>query len=762
MTVQSMCVVFLLLQLISRSATVSELNHTLYFLSMLPYRIPEFSDSHQPAYVDGPSLAPVVYLAVGQINNRTDILGRYKIELIESNGGCNLVTETRISFLKNVLHSDKHIVGIIGPTCGSSVRALSTLTHRETMSLVNVHIAPSPLYLDRNHSYHQNTFATSYAEVIAAFGESFVAIVKKNGWSRFGIFQEGISPIVREFMTGIEDYAHEVMFSVDITTTYFPVEEVKDSLTRVILAFTNPDTSRELACLAFHNNITYPTYQWIFMLNYTYEEITVIYRGVKYMCNGNQLMLEGSMIIDCKLTPNEPEIPAVSGLNYSDYLEAYMAYSEWYNIHTEFLYNGTVVTWANAIYDATWALALALNNSEAELEKQNLSLSEYIYGHEKITRVIRDEMFKLHFQGIAGKVRFEHEGGFNDQPPTLDIFQVAHGEIIHVKLFLNHSLLATGNATFISDMFPKEEKSIHLMLAFVFTEFAGIALLLTVPAHVLNTRCRHKKSIKASSPRVNHFAFTGCYLLITAIAIETLRMATPLNDAVERVFCNSVPWLYNIGLILVLATVCTKTWRLYMIFAHSLKNVRVSKKRIVKDKFVMVVVSGLSFIPVIVCLFWSIYDPFDVIAKVDIQYNNNEQVDIGVEKFCHSKWELYWQLALIVYELFLIGISVALALLTQKVQDMEIFKTRNVAILAYLLALTMGLCVPTYIIAVQLELSISVQYSVLAVWLEAVVYLCITCLFVPPLLPVLKEYGSTASAVTAPSHSSSHKPILRM
>ena len=744
MATQPMCVLFVLLQLISRLTTASELNHTLYFLAMLPYRIPEFSPDHQPAFLDGPSLAPAVYLAVDQINNRTDVLGRYKIELIESNGGCDFDSVSIISFVSNVLHGDKQIVGIVGPTCTDGVRALSTLTHREEVSLTHIHIASSPLFLDRNHSHHQNTFATTYTNVREAIGISFVGIVKENGWSRFGIFrEENLQIVLEEFMTGIDDYAHNVTFSVDVTSTntQIPIDEPRNMLTRVILAFTSPDTSRVLACLAFHNNITYPTYQWIFYANYTYEEITVLQEGVRYSCEGDQLKLEGSVIIECKLTPNEPYTHTVSGLNYFEYLDAYMAYSEWYN--DEYGYNETVAAWANPVYDATWALALALNNSETELEKQNLSLSNYRYGHEEITRVIREEMFQLRFQGTTGQVHFERDGGFNDQPPTLDIFQVEQRKINHVKLFINHTLVGTNDATFISDMFPEEEKSIHIILAFVFSEFAAVALMMTILAHVLNTRCRHKRSVKASSPRVNHFAFIGCYLLIAAIITQTLNMATPLNEAVERAFCNSVPWLYNIGLVLVLATVCVKTWRLYAIFSISdLQKPRIfSNELIAKDKFIMVVVAGLSAVPVILCLFWSIYDPFEVNYRMNIQYSNGDAENIHIEKFCDSRWGVYWKVSLITYDIFLIGASVILALSTQRKHNMELFNTRNVAILAYLLALTMGLCVPTSIIAMQLELSISVQYSVLAVWLEAVVYLCIICLFVPPLLPVLKEQG---------------------
>ena len=76
----------------------------------------------------------------------------------------------------------------------------------------------------------------------------------------------------------------------------------------------------------------------------------------------------------------------------------------------------------------------------------------------------------------------------------------------------------------------------------------------------------------------------------------------------------------------------------FTIFALSLKNVNVSNKRIVKDKFIMVVVAGLSTVPVIVCLFWNIFYPFDVAIKLDVQYDNGESVKITIEKLCGSRW----------------------------------------------------------------------------------------------------------------------------
>ena len=65
----------------------------LYIVSMLPY--PAQEGTHpiwQPTWMDGPDIAPVVYLAVEQINNRTDLLSNYTLHVIESDGACNIGT----------------------------------------------------------------------------------------------------------------------------------------------------------------------------------------------------------------------------------------------------------------------------------------------------------------------------------------------------------------------------------------------------------------------------------------------------------------------------------------------------------------------------------------------------------------------------------------------------------------------------------------------------------------------------------------------
>ena len=72
---------------------------TLYLVSFLPYSDPR--PTFQSTWEDAEEIVPSGYLALEQINNRTDILKDYTIELIESDGGCNIATRTVVGIAKS-------------------------------------------------------------------------------------------------------------------------------------------------------------------------------------------------------------------------------------------------------------------------------------------------------------------------------------------------------------------------------------------------------------------------------------------------------------------------------------------------------------------------------------------------------------------------------------------------------------------------------------------------------------------------------------
>ena len=117
---------------------------TLYFVSFLPY--PDPRPTFQSTWEDAPEILPSGYLALEQINNRTDILKDYIIQLIESDGGCNIATRTVVGFAKSgILSSSKPIVGVVGPACTDSAVSAASLTSRDEVALITIHYGSLPL-----------------------------------------------------------------------------------------------------------------------------------------------------------------------------------------------------------------------------------------------------------------------------------------------------------------------------------------------------------------------------------------------------------------------------------------------------------------------------------------------------------------------------------------------------------------------------------------------------------------------------------------
>jgi len=77
--------------------------NTLYLVSLLPY--PDTRPTLQPSWEEGPALMPAAELAVELINNRSDILSDYNIEMIAGDSGCDVTTKAVTAFVETVMHS---------------------------------------------------------------------------------------------------------------------------------------------------------------------------------------------------------------------------------------------------------------------------------------------------------------------------------------------------------------------------------------------------------------------------------------------------------------------------------------------------------------------------------------------------------------------------------------------------------------------------------------------------------------------------------
>ena len=87
-------------------------------------------------------------LAVEIINNRSDILHGYTLELLRGDSGCNVVSKASTSLVENLFYKGKQVVGIIGPGCSTAGLFVSNIisTNHRGISIPTIHLGGSPVF----------------------------------------------------------------------------------------------------------------------------------------------------------------------------------------------------------------------------------------------------------------------------------------------------------------------------------------------------------------------------------------------------------------------------------------------------------------------------------------------------------------------------------------------------------------------------------------------------------------------------------------
>ena len=707
---------------------------TLYLLSLLPQ--PDSTPSLQPSIDTGPMVVTGGRQAVSRINNRSDILKDYKLDLIEADDGCNVTFKALTSLIEALYYSDKQIVGIVGPLCSEAAKAISPFAAKEEVSLLVVHLASSQALADRKLYPYSFGIRGSIDEQIGAIA----ALFEYNKWTSVAVLysQEMLIDYSSfELFRSKVDGNVLISYSSPTYDTYIPLKDIKSGNSRVICVFSQ-NLAQNILCLGLHMNMTYPDYQWIFNKDISLMNITFNYGGVEYSCSDRQLLAatEGAIFLNSKIEDSNSKDLETIGGNIDD-IE--MEYFEKFADRSGD--DAHVDPDAFNFYDAVWAMAVALNNSIAPLKAKGLSLANYSYGFSAATKIVQQQMYMLNFKGISGRIQFNPYSGY--LRTTVDVKEVINGSRKIIAQYSNDSLDVLNFAAFLtSSEIAVEHLHVLLWLAVFFISAQGIAFFIIAVVHVLNMVCSEAKSVKASSTRLNHFAYVGCYLVLLAIVIYSVMESSSISLASKTVLCNAFPWCLVVGCTLVLSTVCVKTWRLYCIFvAFAKKN---QGRTAVKDTFLAFWVVVMTLVAVAFCATWSALDP---LVRVEVTVSTSSRVKIETD-VCQSKHLISWLIPIALYEIILIVLCVFLAFLTRNIRMKE-FQTRGIFVLAYLLFLTTGGGVILYAIAVQIQIDINVPYAILCLSLSTLVYLCIFLLFFPPIIPLLIPNRTSSARATA-------------
>ena len=588
--------------------------HTLYLLALLPY--PDDRSGLVPSWASAPLYTPALELARDRINNRSDILGEYKLELVFSadNSGCNGATKAAMAFVKNVFSEKrKQIAGIIGPECSPSTTLLSSITSRPDVALISIHLAHTVSFNDDHREPYSFGISGSYN----TFVDFALGLMTYNKWTQVAVLYE-LTPL-RTFNRDYENFKQrisgstggKVLFSSAVDETFIPLDAIKDpqARARVIFMFTTPDLAYKILCLASHKNLTWPFYQWILGTSVIPQPINFTHEGKTYSCSKKEMLnvsLKGVIYLHPTVVPLDVDSFTESGISHTQYLQEYSKRVDMYNSNEANPYrNISVSAWATVAYDAVWTMALALDKA---VKYSNVNLTTYQFGQRDTTDTIRDQIYQLEFDGMSGHISFNPETG--RVVKTSNVSLIFDGVEKHIGYFANNTLLNTTNTQeyFIEDHFETKAGTVSFGLAMLFLTLVMLQFLLIIAVHVVSIIYRHYASIKASSLKLKHLLFLGCYLLIASTLLYIVLKAFQFETGVQGIICHLVwGWMFWIGSVMSLGALSVCSWRLYRIFAYTwrpgpgLSNIKLS-----------IFVLFLVLVCVIISTVWTAIDPLTV------------------------------------------------------------------------------------------------------------------------------------------------------
>ena len=166
---------------------------------MLSFPDPFGRKKFASAFDDGHDIAPAAYLAVEQINNQSDLLSDYQVQLIPLDGGCT-VTERTVVGINNLACSCEPIIGIIGPSCSTSALTVGQFTGRDQFPMVTIH------YGEFNMLGNRETFPFAFGMQGSNFMmiEAFTDLIIRNNWTRVVLLYSEDDIDLKEVVIGIK------------------------------------------------------------------------------------------------------------------------------------------------------------------------------------------------------------------------------------------------------------------------------------------------------------------------------------------------------------------------------------------------------------------------------------------------------------------------------------------------------------------------------------------------------------------------------
>ena len=714
---------------------------TIYILSLLPYPDPLFN----PSWRDGPAISLALDMARDQINNQTELLPDYHIELIHDDSGCEYTTKAYVAFVRNVFYGNK-IIGIIGPGCSNSVFSLGRLISYKQMGIVTLHGGGSPLLSNRS-VYHYALSSHGSNGLSFAAG---LSLMKASSWTRVGVLiddsqgQQSHSSYVATLRDTVSSLlAVDNHYSINILPTvddlFIPLGDIIKEGLRINFLFTPVEITQRVLCLAMHQGMVYDAYQWVvnsYFFDEVAKDVNFTHNKRQYSCSEKQMKtvaLNQVFFLNLRISAlNETAPSTYSKFSFSEFDRLFHERIEKYNSRSGDLNrpNISLSVWSTYFYDSLWAWTVVLDC--VTRKNPSLDLTKYEYGDTAFSDLLIEEFYSLNFQGISGRIKFDNNTGFVIR--ALSVFRVNSGKPKEVAYYdPEEGFILTKRIEFISDRFPDKIQIVSTEVVAVFISIALFQLVTLVVLHILTLKYRHYPSVRASSLKLHQILYFGCYIFALVLFILTIEGLGQFNDRMFEVVCNiNWAWLFPISFTLTFGTVAVRTWRLYRIFTHY-RN----PSRFVGDVYLMTFVLVLLLVDIVVATIWMIADPLQVKYSFYPSQEKVTKFQVRVRQCVNNSFEVFNGIVLGLKVALVVGVLV-LTILTRNIKNRS-FTTKKLRALVYLFSIVLSVGFITYFISLSSNPLSSLAFVSIMLTLNFMLFLFIILVFLPPLMPLIQK-----------------------
>ncbi|XP_020500169.1 gamma-aminobutyric acid type B receptor subunit 1 [Labrus bergylta] len=673
----------------------------------------------------GQACMPSAQMALDLVNNRSDILPDYELELIHYDSMCDPGESTKL--LYDLLYTEP-IKIVLMPGC-SGVSTIVAEAARMWNLIVLSYGSSSPALSNRQRF---PTFFRTHPSA-TLHNPTRVQLFQKWKWTRIATIQQ-TTEVFTSTLDDLEQRTKEAGIEISVRQSFLTdpavaVKNLKRQDARIIVGLFYETEARKVFCEVFKEKLYGKKYVWFLIGWYADNWFKIKDPAINCTIENMTEAVEGHVTTEIVML-NPETVRGVSNMTSQEFIAALMSRLGGMNPEETGGFQE-----APLAYDAVWALALALNKTVAPLKAKGRRLEDFNYNNHDITSEIYRALNTSSFEGVSGQVVFDAQG--SRMAMTL-IEQLQGGSYKKIGYYdsSQKNLSWFDNDVWIGAGPPADRTVVIIEYRFLSQKlfaavsvFAGLGILLGIVCLTFNIYNGNVRYIQNSQPYLNNMTAVGCMMALAAVfplgidGHHVLRSQFP-------VVCQFRLWLLGLGFSLAYGSMFTKIWWVHTLFTKK-EEKKEKKKQHLEPWKLYATVGVLLAIDFLSLMIWQIVDPLHVTDEKFTKEAPKEDKDVLIQpllEHCSSEKMNTWLGVVYGYKGLLLLLGIFLAYETKSVSTEKINDHRAVGMAIYNVAVLCLITAPvTMILTSQQDASFA--FASLAIVFSA--YITLVVLFVP-------------------------------